>query len=183
MTITKYNETNLKELRQYVLTHREDREAFHHYLDRSKSEGQMTTLDLSDSQWEEKVKAAIRNRAQVIRWYCNRREESRSEISTITNWWKKLDEKEIIQYHITGIEVDRTTGILEPTQLSSPQKIIIREPNIKLAELTAFVNYRNQDGSTHSIEAVAIDLDLIEQNLFIWSTHSAEVFIFSVSSH
>jgi hypothetical protein len=183
MTITKYDEMSLKELRQYVLTHREDIEAFHHYIDRSKSEGQMTTLDLSDSQWEEKVKAAIRNNAQAIRWSCHRREENSSNLSKITNWWKQLDEKEIIQYHITGMEVDTATGILEPTQLSSPQKIIIREPNIKLGELTAFVNYRNQDGSTHSIEAVTIDLDLIEQNLFIWSIHSAEVFIFSVSSN
>lgn len=183
MTITKYNEMSLKELRQYVLTHREDIEAFHHYIDRSKSEEQMTILDLSDSQWEEKVKAAIRNSSQAIRWYGNRREDSYSAFSTITNWWKQLDNQQIVQYHITGMEVDKETGIWEPTQLSSPQKIIIREPNIKLGELTAFVNYRNQEGSTYSIEAVAIDLDLIEQNLFIWSTNSAEVVIFSVSSN
>jgi hypothetical protein len=39
MTTINYNTMNLDELRQYVLTHREDIQAFHHYIDRSKSSG------------------------------------------------------------------------------------------------------------------------------------------------
>lgn len=61
MTKTKYDEMTLDQLRQYTLKHREDIEALalHKYIDRSKSEGQMSSLDLSNSQWEEKVKEAI----------------------------------------------------------------------------------------------------------------------------
>ncbi|TAE60713.1 MAG: hypothetical protein EAZ76_06175 [Nostocales cyanobacterium] len=50
---------NLKELRRYVLTHREDIAAFHAYIDRSKSEGRMITINPNDDNWEEKVKHII----------------------------------------------------------------------------------------------------------------------------
>ncbi len=39
MTLTKYHGMNLDELRGYVLNHQDDVEAFHIYVDRSKSEG------------------------------------------------------------------------------------------------------------------------------------------------
>jgi hypothetical protein len=184
MTTINYQEMSLNELRQYVLTHREDVDAFHHYIDRSKSEGRMITLDVNDSQWEEKVKAAIkeaiRNSSQAIRWYCNRNEDNRSQVSTITNWWEQLDHQSVIQHHVTGMEVDRATGIWEPTQLSAPRKVLLSNPHIDFGELTALVKYQDQEGSTHSIEAVAIDLDSMDQKLFVWSPNSAEVFIFSV---
>lgn len=50
-----YDALNLNELRQYVLTHREDTKAFYTYIDRSKSEGKMITVDLEDNYWEEKI--------------------------------------------------------------------------------------------------------------------------------
>ncbi|CCQ49007.1 DUF6887 family protein [Crocosphaera watsonii WH 8501] len=50
-----YNALSLNELRQYVLTHREDTKAFYTYIDRSKSEGKMITVDLEDNHWEEKI--------------------------------------------------------------------------------------------------------------------------------
>ncbi|MDJ0583022.1 hypothetical protein [Crocosphaera sp.] len=50
-----YNALSLNELRQYVLTHREDTKAFYTYIDRSKSEGRMITVDLEDNHWEEKI--------------------------------------------------------------------------------------------------------------------------------
>ncbi|MEH2142413.1 hypothetical protein [Nostoc sp.] len=46
-------------------------------------------------------------------------------------------------------------------------------------ELTTLVKYRGQDNSINQIEAVAIDLDIAKQNLFVWPNTSAEVFIFS----
>lgn len=42
---------NLKELRSYILEHRDDNEAFYTYMDRSKSEGnwlEMPVVDLID---------------------------------------------------------------------------------------------------------------------------------------
>jgi hypothetical protein len=36
MTLVNYNQMSLDELRRYVLTHREDINAFHIYVDRSK---------------------------------------------------------------------------------------------------------------------------------------------------
>jgi hypothetical protein len=59
MTSAKYQTMNLDELRRYVLTHRQDIEAFHVYVDRSKAKGSMITIDLNDKNWEEKVEQAI----------------------------------------------------------------------------------------------------------------------------
>ncbi|BAZ29457.1 hypothetical protein NIES4074_19030 [Cylindrospermum sp. NIES-4074] len=61
MTLAKYQAMNLDELRRYVLTHREDIEAFHAYVDRSKSEGRMITINQNDENWEEKIEQAIKN--------------------------------------------------------------------------------------------------------------------------
>ncbi|MGK7954871.1 MAG: hypothetical protein AB4063_06355 [Crocosphaera sp.] len=49
-----YDALSLNELRKYVLTHREDNKAFHTYIDRSKSEGRMITINLKDNHCEEK---------------------------------------------------------------------------------------------------------------------------------
>ncbi|MBW4670742.1 MAG: hypothetical protein KME60_25795 [Cyanomargarita calcarea GSE-NOS-MK-12-04C] len=46
MTTANYDAMNIDELRQYVLNHREDLEAFHLYIDRSKASGRMITIDL-----------------------------------------------------------------------------------------------------------------------------------------
>jgi hypothetical protein len=49
MTVANYDGMSLDELRQYVLTHREDNNAFHVYIDRSKAIGRMIS---SDPQWD-----------------------------------------------------------------------------------------------------------------------------------
>lgn len=54
-----YDALSLNELRQYVLTHREETKAFYAYIDRSKSEGKMITVDLEDNHWEEKITEQI----------------------------------------------------------------------------------------------------------------------------
>lgn len=51
---------NLDRLRRYVLTHREDLDAFHAYIDRSKAAGRMISIDLDASDWEESVVNRIR---------------------------------------------------------------------------------------------------------------------------
>jgi hypothetical protein len=65
MTNINYNEMNLDQLRQYVLTHREDLQAFQHYIDRSKSSGRMITVNTNDQEWEDnlnqKIKQSISN--------------------------------------------------------------------------------------------------------------------------
>lgn len=50
-----YETLSLDELRRYVLTHREDTQAFYAYIDRSKLEGRMITIDVEDNSWEEKI--------------------------------------------------------------------------------------------------------------------------------
>ena len=59
MTLVNYQAMTLKELRRYILTHREDIAAFHAYVDRSKSEGRMITINLNDENWEEQIQQAI----------------------------------------------------------------------------------------------------------------------------
>lgn len=60
MTSINYEAMSLDELRQYVLSHREDIAAFHQYVDRSKAAGRMITIDPSDPQWEENLERKIR---------------------------------------------------------------------------------------------------------------------------
>jgi len=55
MTSINFERMNLDELRQYILTHREDVNAFYAYIDRSKAEGRMIAIDLDDKDWEAKI--------------------------------------------------------------------------------------------------------------------------------
>ena len=50
-----YETLGLDELRRYVLTNREDTQAFYVYIDRSKSKRKMISVDLEDRYWEEKI--------------------------------------------------------------------------------------------------------------------------------
>lgn len=59
MTLANYDAMSLDELRQYVLTHREDVDAFHVYVDHSKAAGRMITIDLGNTQWEENLEHTI----------------------------------------------------------------------------------------------------------------------------
>ena len=62
MTSANYETMRLDELRQYVLTHRENIQAFHVYVDRSKASGRMITIDPSDPQWEENLARKIESK-------------------------------------------------------------------------------------------------------------------------
>jgi hypothetical protein len=59
MTTANYDAMNIDELRQYVLTHREDLEAFYLYIDRSKASGCMITIDPNNNQWEQDLESRI----------------------------------------------------------------------------------------------------------------------------
>lgn len=59
MTLVNYDTMSLDELRQYVLTHREDIDAFQIYVDRSKAAGRMITINLDDPNWEEALERRI----------------------------------------------------------------------------------------------------------------------------
>lgn len=61
MTSANYETMGLDELRQYVLTHRENIQAFHVYIDRSKASGRMIAVDPSDPQWEQNLDRKIRS--------------------------------------------------------------------------------------------------------------------------
>lgn len=60
MTAAYYDLMSLDELRRYVLTHREDVDAFHAYIDRSKAAGRMISINLGESNWEETLDERIR---------------------------------------------------------------------------------------------------------------------------
>lgn len=62
MTSTNFNQLNLDELREYVLTHREDTRAFHAYIDRSKADGRMIVVNLQDDKWEKHIENAINSK-------------------------------------------------------------------------------------------------------------------------
>jgi hypothetical protein len=55
MTSANYETMELDDLRQYILTNRENIQVFHVYVDRSKASGRMISIDPSDPQWEENL--------------------------------------------------------------------------------------------------------------------------------
>lgn len=55
MKAVNYSAMSLNQLRRYVLTHREDDDAFQAYVNRSKTTGRMISIDLSDTDWEENL--------------------------------------------------------------------------------------------------------------------------------
>jgi len=55
MTPVNYSLMTLKELRRYVLDHRDNIDAFQVYIDRSQEEGHMITINLEDIQWQTEV--------------------------------------------------------------------------------------------------------------------------------
>ncbi|HAG82121.1 MAG TPA: hypothetical protein DCL61_13380 [Cyanobacteria bacterium UBA12227] len=59
MTLIKYNVMDIDELRRYVLSHREDIDAFQAYIDRSKAEGRMIGVNSGDSHWEAELAKKI----------------------------------------------------------------------------------------------------------------------------
>jgi hypothetical protein len=59
MTTDNFETMNLNELRQYVLTHREDLNAFRFYVDRSKASGRMITINPGDPNWENTLEQKI----------------------------------------------------------------------------------------------------------------------------
>ncbi|MEM8780297.1 MAG: hypothetical protein AAGF26_15790 [Cyanobacteria bacterium P01_G01_bin.49] len=61
MNSINYDNLNLDELREYVLTYREDTTAFYAYIDRSKVNGRMITVDLEDNHWEENINRKIQD--------------------------------------------------------------------------------------------------------------------------
>lgn len=59
-----YDRMSLDDLRQYVLTHRENERAFYAYIDRSKATGRMISIDLN-SNWEETLDRQIQKTFSV----------------------------------------------------------------------------------------------------------------------
>ncbi|KAI9133030.1 DUF6887 family protein [Acaryochloris sp. CCMEE 5410] len=59
MTQANFDKMNLDKLRQYVLAHREDINAFQVYVDRSKASGRMITINPGDPNWEDALEQKI----------------------------------------------------------------------------------------------------------------------------
>ncbi len=60
MSNVNYAAMSDRELKQYILAHRDDREAFYAYMDRRHSRPRKVTIKLDDPAWEEKIISAIR---------------------------------------------------------------------------------------------------------------------------
>jgi hypothetical protein len=65
MTEANLEAMSLNELRQYVLIHREDLNAFHHYVDRSKASGRMISINPNDPNWEDSLEQKIQQAAST----------------------------------------------------------------------------------------------------------------------
>jgi hypothetical protein len=59
MTKINYAAMSDLELKRYILTHREDKEAFYAYLDRRHSRSNKISIEFDDPAWEEKIIAVI----------------------------------------------------------------------------------------------------------------------------
>ncbi|MEH2274943.1 MAG: hypothetical protein V7K40_09185 [Nostoc sp.] len=59
MNQVNYTAMSNQELKSYLLTHRDDKEAFYAYMDRRKSSPRDAAIKLNDPAWEEKILAVI----------------------------------------------------------------------------------------------------------------------------
>ncbi|UBF24779.1 hypothetical protein K9N68_24415 [Kovacikia minuta CCNUW1] len=59
MTQVNYAAMSDQELKHYILTHRNDQNAFHAYMDRRHSRPSRIAVEPDDPAWEEKVTSAI----------------------------------------------------------------------------------------------------------------------------
>jgi hypothetical protein len=59
MTEVNYAAMSDRDLKQYILTHRQDQSAFHAYLERRQSRPRGTAIEVDDPNWEEKMISAI----------------------------------------------------------------------------------------------------------------------------
>lgn len=59
MTKVNYAAMSDLELKRYILSHRDDQEAFYAYMDRRHSRSRQTAIEFDDPAWEEKVLSVI----------------------------------------------------------------------------------------------------------------------------
>lgn len=59
MSNINYTAMSDRELKRYILTHRDDREAFYAYMDRRRSRPRKAIVKLDDPAWQEKIISAI----------------------------------------------------------------------------------------------------------------------------
>jgi hypothetical protein len=59
MTKVNYAAMSDQELKRYILTHRDDQEAFHAYMDRRRSRPRRTAINFDDPDWENKIVSVI----------------------------------------------------------------------------------------------------------------------------
>ena len=59
MTEVNYAAMSDRELKRYILAHRNDQEAFHAYMDRRHSRHNRTVVKYEEPAWEEKIVSAI----------------------------------------------------------------------------------------------------------------------------
>lgn len=59
MTEVNYAAMSDRELKRYILSHRNDQDAFHAYMDRRRSRPHETAIKLDDPAWEEKMRSLI----------------------------------------------------------------------------------------------------------------------------
>ena len=60
MSNVNYTAMSDRELKRYILTHRDDREAFYAYMDRRQSRSRKVTIKPDDPAWEEKLISAMK---------------------------------------------------------------------------------------------------------------------------
>ena len=59
MNQVNYTAMSNQELKSYLVTHKDDKEAFYAYMDRRKSRHRDAAIQLNDPAWEEKIIAVI----------------------------------------------------------------------------------------------------------------------------
>ncbi len=64
MTQVNYAAMSDQELKQYMLSHRDDQTAFQSYMDRRNARPNKTSIAFDDPDWEEKVLAAIQQQVE-----------------------------------------------------------------------------------------------------------------------
>lgn len=116
---------------------------------------------------------------QAFRWYPgNNNPKNQQKLTQITNWWTGLNGKNICQHHITGIELNKSSGEWKAIQQNTAQ-FTIHNPQLNYTDSQACVSFTDGKNNPRKIEAICIDFDPQQQFIIIYPPDGIERYIFS----
>lgn len=117
--------------------------------------------------------------SKAFRWYPgNNDHTNKKKLNQITNWWEKLNGKNIYQCHITGIELNKSSGEWKITQQNTDQ-FTIQNPQLETDSTSqTIISFTKKGTPNKKIEVICLDFDPQQNFIIIYTANGIERYIF-----